>query len=78
MAFQITSTPLFLFYLLLIAGKQLYQFGEGTGDAKLPRIDDKPAVQLSVKFPFYGEMEEVLYVRVMTVIVMYRIIGYYL
>ena len=65
MAFQITSTPLFLFSLLLIAGKQLYQFGEGTGDAKLPRIDDKPstAIQLPVKFPFYGEMEKLLYVR---------------
>ena len=65
MAFQITSTTLFMFSLLLMAGKQLYQFGEGTLDKTLPRIDDSPStlVNFDVEFPFYGEMEKLLYVR---------------
>ena len=62
--FQNNKYTVVLFSFLLIAGKQLYQFG-GTLEKKLPRIDDSPSteVNLDVKFPFYGEMEKVLYVR---------------
>ena len=61
MAFEVHHC--FCFSLLLIAGKELYQFGKVTPDKTLPRIDDSPSTLFDVEFPFYGEMEKQLYVR---------------
>ena len=59
----ITSTPLFLSSLLVIADKGLYRFGEAAGDTKLHKNDDESSTAIGVEFPFYGEMEKQLYVR---------------